>query len=111
MSSVVLYISAIIAAFLSAFLAGFQGVNLAWGNRKLAIVTGGLMTLAEGSIIWFIGKGGLGVVLVAALGAAAGYGVAMYAHDWLIEKPEELSKSKVKAMIKRQIEKHLEKDK
>lgn len=100
-----LYGAALVAAFGSTFLRGFQNKNTAGGHKKLAFLTGCFMYLADAAVITILVKVGPSAAAASSVGAGLGYWVSMTAHDWLMRKHYAEAKTKKRAKELSRIEK------
>jgi uncharacterized membrane protein YciS (DUF1049 family) len=85
-STVLLYLAAIITAFSTTFLRGFQNKNVAGGHKRLAFIFGYAMAICEVFTIGLAVQNGMLVAAFSGLGAGMGWVVSMKVHDKIMKK-------------------------
>lgn len=85
-STLLLYLAAIITAFATTFLRGFQNKNVAGGYKRLAFIFGYAMAICEVFTIGLAVQNGMLVAAFSGLGAGLGWVVSMKVHDKIMKK-------------------------
>ncbi len=80
-----IYVYAMIAAFLSATLRGAQNKNVIGNHRLLAFVTAILMYMVDAVTVYFVANTGLSVAPFSGIGAGCGYIASMRLHAFLMK--------------------------
>lgn len=84
--TVLVCLAAILTAFVTTFLRGFQNKNVAGGHQKLAFFFGYAMNICDVLTIGIVVANGMFIAMFAGFGAGLGWVVSMRVHDKIMKK-------------------------
>lgn len=85
-ATVLVCLAAIVTAFVTTFLRGFQNKNVAGGHQKLAFFFGYAMNICDVLTIGIVVANGMFIAMFAGFGAGLGWVISMRVHDKIMKK-------------------------